>query len=310
LFNKVHELLHAARLYVEISKEVYGASSHAFIDRCFWRIWRQGADPTLFNQLTAQLKEGRLTRFGVVLTLASMPQHKVAVTDWKHYSYVESLHMARCLMVRDVPAADVIVDVGGAAPASIQGALLVMGYQHCFNRLTIVDLPPQRRFGRDYTQADEESTEAWISTEMGDIRYAHGSMTDLSALESQTVDLVFSGQSIEHVSRDDARLVLQEARRVLKDQGILFLDTPNARLTRIQSPEAFIHPEHKVEYRPAELARMIEDSGFAIQTIGGICPMPISAQRGVFDPQELIRNVRLSDNPEAAYAFYIQAAKE
>jgi len=218
--------------------------------------------------------------------------------------------MARCLMVREIPPpADVIVDVGGAAPASIQGALLVMGYRHRFNALTIVDLPPDSRICGEYAQASNESTDAWIPTEMGKIRYSHGSMTDLSALESDTVDLVFSGQSIEHVSREDGQVVLQQARRVLKPQGILFLDTPNAILARIQSPDAFIHPEHKVEYRPAELADMIEDAGFDVQNVGGICPMPVTKRTGVFDAMEIINNVRLSDKPDECYAFYVQAAK-
>lgn len=222
---------------------------------------------------------------------------------------MESLHLARCLMVRKIPKADVLVDVGGAAPASIQGALLVMGYRHHFDTLTIVDLPPDRRICGQYAQVGQESTEEWIATEMGRIRYLHGSMTDLSGIEGESVDLVFSGQSIEHVSREEARVVLGEVRRILKPQGALFLDTPNAILTRIQSPEALIHPEHKGEYSPSELTSMMEQVGLVIQRVGGICPMQVTVRTRVFEPQELIDNVRLSEGPDDCYAFYVQAAK-
>jgi hypothetical protein len=306
---RIQDLLRAVRYYVQVSREVYGASSHAFIDRCFWRIWRQGAEPALFNQLATQVEGGQLSRFGVVLEMMATPQHRAAVTEWKHYSIVESFHMARCLMVRKVPGGDILVDVGGAAPASIQGSLLVMGYRHRFDTLTIVDLPPDSRICGQYTQASQESTDAWIPTEMGSIRYTHGSMTDLSRIESDSVDLVFSGQSIEHVGRRDGELVLHEVHRVLRPQGILFLDTPNAIVTRIQSPDALIHPEHKVEYRPSELVEMIQQTGFAIQQVGGICPMPVAVRTGVFDDMELVHNAHLSDNPDDCYAFYVQAAK-
>ena len=37
--------------------------------------------------------------------------------------------------------------------------------------------------------------------------------------------------------------------------------------------------------------------------------MPQSARSGVFDPDEIVRNVRISDDAERGYLFYLQAVK-
>lgn len=306
----INEWLHAARLYRAITHEVSGASSHAFVDRCFWRVWRQAADPDLFNNLVTRLARRAVSRYQIVLEMTRALQHQVAVNGWRHYSVVESQHLARCLMIRKIPAARAIVDIGGAAPASIQGALLVMGYPHRFESLTIVDLPPEERLYSQHVQADNEKFAEWIPTEMGQIRYVHGSMTDLSAIEDASIDLVFSGQSIEHVSRAACQQVLREAHRILKQGGALFLDTPNAKLTRLQSPDALIHPEHQIEYTPTELASLLKHAGFSIHDLGGICPMPQTLQTAIFEEREIIENVRLSRDAEQCYLFYIHARKQ
>ena len=305
----INEWLHAARLYLALTREVSGASSHAFVDRCFWRIWRQGADLELFDDLVTRLARRELARYQAVLEMTRTPQHQTAVHEWRGYSFVESLHLARCAMVRKIPPAQTLVDIGGAAQASIQGALLVMGYPHRFQRLTIVDLPPEQRLYHQYAQADHERLDGWIPTEMGQIRYGHGSMTDLSAIEDASVDLVFSGQSIEHVSLQDGQRVSQEVYRILKPGGAFFLDTPNAKLTRLQSPNALIHPEHQIEYTPTELAALLKQAGFGIHEVGGICPMPRALQTGIFDEEEIRAGVQLSADADQSYLFYIHALK-
>jgi len=121
--------------------------------------------------------------------------------------------------------------------------------------------------------------------------------------------LVFAGESIEHVSETEAWTVCAEVFRILKPGGYFCLDTPNAALTRLQSPERLIHPEHKREYMVHEIKGMLERTGFVISQTLGICPMPQSLRRKVFDPKELIRNIGLSQNPEEGYLFFIKAVK-
>src|SRR5438445_210082 len=81
----------------------------------------------------------------------------------------------------------------------------------------------------------------------GPIRYPYQSMTDLTGIDSGTVDLVYSGQSIEHVTEADGDVVLREVARVLRVGGWFAVDTPNGRATRAQQAD-FIDPDHEVEY--------------------------------------------------------------
>src|SRR5258708_17978182 len=94
-------------------------------------------------------------------------------------------------------------------------------------------------------------------------------MTDLTAYPSGYFDLVYSGQSIEHVTRREASQVLSQVRRVLKPDGILAIDTPNRRLTRLQQ-DTFIDPDHKYEYSHAEMVAMLRGTGFVVERAAGI----------------------------------------
>jgi len=115
-------------------------------------------------------------------------------------------------------------------------------------------------------------------------------MGDLRSIADSSVDLVVSGESIEHVSEDEADRVFREALRILKPEGHFCLEHANARLTRIQSPGNLIHPEHQKEYRVSELVTKLTRHGFHIATVKGICPMPDSLATGRFDLNEMARN--------------------
>ena len=134
-------------------------------------------------------------------------------------------------------------------------------------------------------------------------------MTDLSWIPDKSVDLVHAGESIEHITEADAWTICMEVFRILRPGGYFCLDTPNAALTRLQSPEHLIHPEHKKEYMVHEIREMLERTGFVILETLGICPMPESLRRGVFDLQELTRNIGLSEKPEEGYLFFFKAVK-
>ena len=113
--------------------------------------------------------------------------------------------------------------------------------------------------------------------------YRYHSMTDLSGLASESFDLVYSGQSIEHVTQAEAESVLAQVRRVLRPGGILALDTPNSRLTRLQQA-AFVDPDHKYQSRHKEMVALLEDSGFVDRAGAGHQLRRCVVARGVFDP--------------------------
>ncbi len=189
--------------------------------------------------------------------------------EWSHAApmteFGPSLHYGRGVFIRSLPRARRILDIGGAAVGDPSGALVLMGYPYPFDELTIVDLPSEDR----HALYRDASRPASVETPQGLVTYRYHSMTDLSSYPSGSFDLVYSGQSIEHVTRRQAVSVLSQVRRVLRPGGVLALDTPNRRLTRLQQ-DAFIDPDHKYEYSHAEMAAMLRGTGFVIERAVGI----------------------------------------
>src|SRR6202034_136459 len=171
-----------------------------------------------------------------------------------------------------------------------------MDYPYKFQEIVIVDLPSEDRHEL-YQDGQIQTT---VEVAGGKVSYRYHSMVDLSSYPSESFDMVYSGESIEHITRQDAEQVLAEAPRVLKPGGILALDTPNAKLTRLQQ-EAFIDPDHKFEYRHAEMAAMLRGNGFVIERAMGINYGGESVARGVFDPTELATRRGIFDDIENCY---------
>jgi SAM-dependent methyltransferase len=175
-----------------------------------------------------------------------------------------------------------------------------MGYLHPFEELVIVDLPQDMRHDL-YATATSPTV---ASEEEGRVSFLYRSMTDLSDLADGSFDLVCSGQSFEHVTREEGELVLQEVHRVLTPGGTLALDTPNRALTALQlrgSGHEYINPDHKVEYHHREMLELFDRNGFVVDRAAGLNGMPRSARAGHFDLEELIESEPLSDDVESSY---------
>jgi ubiquinone/menaquinone biosynthesis C-methylase UbiE len=194
----------------------------------------------------------------------------------------QSLHFSRMLFVRSLPAAARILDLGGTALGNATGALVLMGYPYQFEDLVVIDLPSDERNAIYQEASAHEVTQ----TALGPVRYRYHSMVDLSDYPDNSVDLVYSGQSIEHVPLDVADTVLSEVCRVLKPGGYLGIDTPNARVTRLQQDE-FIDPDHEHEYTHAELSEKLTRAGFEIVEAKGLNYAGPSLAAGHFDVAQL-----------------------
>ena len=220
--------------------------------------------------------------------------------EWSHSSpmteFGPSLHYGRGVFIRSLPRARRILDIGGVALGVPYGALVLMGYPYKFEEIVIVDLPSEDR----HELYQDDLSHSSVEVEGGRVSYRYHSMTDLSSYPSASFDMVYSGQSIEHITRAEAEQVLAEAHRVLRPGGVFALDTPNANLTRLQQ-EAFIDPDHKYEYRHAELAAMLRGNGFVIERALGINYGGDSLARGVFDPNELATKRGVFDDIEKCY---------
>lgn len=217
-------------------------------------------------------------------------------------SPLHALHAARVMMVKGLPPANTIVDLGGGADDTPVGAMVLMGYPYKFDTLTIVEPPQADRHDLYKNLAPGDPIE--YDTGRGVVQYLYTSMADLSAIPSGSVDLVFSGESIEHVTREDCERVLAETRRVLKPTGRFCFDTPNRAVTRAQvGDDLFINPDHKHEYTHAEMRGLLLRHGFEVEEQKGITWCP-SAAEGRFDLGEMTAHIGMYDDIENCYLLY------
>jgi ubiquinone/menaquinone biosynthesis C-methylase UbiE len=295
-----------ARFFFELSKLAV-QTRHLPDDRLFVRAvyrscLRREPDASGESFYLQALQQRRMRKVDVLRAVLESNEFK------KMYdlpvSPLNALHQARMMLIqKHLPKAQFILDLGGTADDHPEGALLVMGYPYKPAEIIIVD-PVLPKSLREYGRNPE-----WTTPEGVLIRYYQCSMTDLSWIPDESMDLVFSGESIEHISEEEAQIVCMQVYRILRTGGYFCLDTPNAALTRLQSPENLIHPEHKKEYLIHEIREMLGRNNFLIAEEIGICPMPVSLSQRSFDTRELVQNVGLSKNPEEAYLFFVKAVK-
>ncbi len=162
---------------------------------------------------------------------------------------------------------------------------MVLGYPYDFDELVVVDLLPDDRHPLYHSEQFDGG-----QTDRGRVRYEYRSMTDLSFASDGSVGLVYSGQSIEHVTEADGDVVLAEVHRVLAPGGTLAIDTPNGRVCRLQQ-DAFIDPDHKVEYTLEQLVAKVTAAGFEVLSVRGLNWGGPAAADGRFDQAALARYI-------------------
>jgi SAM-dependent methyltransferase len=258
---------------------------------------RQPDDNGLSSHLS-ELASRRMSPIDFVQTLLDSPEYR----NRQKLGPLESLHESRKQMVRQLPKARTIVDLGGAADNYPPGALILMGYPYPFERLTIIE-PPRAERHEIYRNVVADDANR-VMTPQGEVRYHFSSMANLSAFPDQSVNLVFSGESIEHVTRTDVESVLREVRRILKPDGSFCFDTPNRAVTKIQSPDALINVDHKHEYTHEEMVDLLSSHRFTISEARGICWMPKATNAGDFDYAEMVANTGLFDDIRNCYLLY------
>ena len=191
------------------------------------------------------------------------------------------MHVSRSDFVRGLPRAPRILDLGGTHQGLPDGALVHLGYPYPFERLVVVDLPVEER---DEIYQGGGSGEPTVS-ELGPVEFAFHSMVDLSRYADASFDLVYSGQSIEHVTEVDGDTVVCEAFRVLAPGGWFCLDTPNGPVWRMRSNEPMNH-DHKIEYSADQLVTKLERRGFEVTECKGLNLMQAGVTSKTFDEPE------------------------
>jgi Methyltransferase domain/Domain of unknown function (DUF4214) len=235
-----------------------------FVDLAYRFLLGRPPDDHGSRHFEGRLRQGIISRPALLSTLIDSQEFS---RSRLYTNLGTSIHEGRARFVRGLPPAKRIVDLGGSCQGSRNGAMVELGYPYPFERLTIVDLPEGER--HELYRTDHGPEGATVETERGPVDYLYQSMTTLEPLAAESVDLAYSGQSIEHVTVPDAQRVYAEVLRVLKPGGLFALDTPNARITRLQQDE-FIDPDHKHEYTHDELSRALRAAGFLILEAKGI----------------------------------------
>jgi SAM-dependent methyltransferase len=239
-------------------------------------------DPAARDHFERALREGSITRRGVAESLIHSEEARASVPI---RDVLLSMHVSRSEFVRGLPRASRILDLGGTHQGHADGALVHLGYPYRFDRLLVVDLPPEERH-EIYRGGGDGST---VSSPLGPVQFAFHSMTELDRYPDSSFDLVYSGQSIEHVTEEEGGAVLREAHRVLAPGGWLALDTPNGPVWRVQSDQ-LMNPDHKIEYGLDQLTGMLAGAGFEVHETKGLNYMGEALARGEFDEAEASGN--------------------
>ncbi len=235
-------------------------------------------DATGGDEYTARLADGALSRHGVAEALihSEESRRRLPIRD-----VLLSMHVSRCEFVAGLPQAPRILDLGGTHQGYVDGALVHLGYPYPFERLVVVDLPVEERHEIYRGGSDGEL----VRSELGPVEFAFHSMVQLGRYADCSFDLVYSGQSIEHVSEDDGDTVVREVFRVLAPGGWFCLDTPNGPVWRLRSSE-LMNDDHEVEYGSGELVAKLSAGGFEVTECKGLNLMRRGVAAGVFDEAE------------------------
>jgi SAM-dependent methyltransferase len=250
---------------------------------------------------TEKLASGELSRHGIAEALAHSEEFRRRVPIG---NVLLSMHVSRSDFVAGLPRASRILDLGGTHQGLPDGALVHLGYPYPFEQLVVVDLPVDER---DEIYQGGSTGEPVVS-ELGPVEFAFHSMTDLGRYGDGSFDLVYSGQSIEHVSEADGDQVAREAYRVLAPGGWFCLDTPNGPIWRLRSDAPMNH-DHKIEYAPDQLVAKLERAGFTVTECKGLNLMRAGAAVGVFDEEEASAHPGVFADASACLLLAVMARK-
>jgi SAM-dependent methyltransferase len=147
-----------------------------------------------------------------------------------------------------------------------------------------------------------------------EVEWLQRTLGDLEPVATGEVDLVFAGEVFEHMWPDEITGFLAEANRVLRPGGHLVLDSPNRRAT---SALGWIHPEHTIEFTPAEATELLTLAGFedvrvrglwlCHDSVGGFLPVELDAG-GAEWPRER-RAAEAEERPDDAFVWWAEALR-
>ncbi len=127
-----------------------------------------------------------------------------------------------------------------------------------------------------------------------------------------SLDLVFAGQTTEHLWSEELAGFLEEAHRVLGRDGLLVLDSPNRLVTEHLH---WSHGGHTVELSPDEISELVTAAGFRVESMVGIwrCELDgrvLGLEEGLDDPGLVVRRVLTArDDPDESFIWWLTARR-
>ncbi|MCP5026023.1 MAG: methyltransferase domain-containing protein [Actinomycetia bacterium] len=257
----------------------------SFVDLAYEMVLNRPADLAGRENYLQHLRAGTRTRSSALSEMKGCDEYFFTQTLGNPDPLI-AIHRSRCLFVQQLPRAAQILDLGGTHQSNPEGAFIHLGYPYEFERLVIVELPVDERHELYQHMRSGEP----VRTTLGPVQYSFHSMADLSPFDDNTFDLVYSGQTFEHVPEGVGDEVLSEVFRVLKPGGHLALDTPNGAACRLQldgTGESVTNPDHDIEYDHGPLRSKLTAAGFEIDRELGLTYLPRTFAEGRFVPEEI-----------------------
>ncbi|MFK7826981.1 MAG: class I SAM-dependent methyltransferase [Oligoflexales bacterium] len=223
-------------------------------------------------------------------------------------SLIERHHHARVQLIRHhLPPAKSVLDLGGAAAEQKCGALLAMGYPHHLDRIHIVDLPMTERI-YEPSQIPEAKDHIHGNCK---VSYSYHPMHKLEKLVGKLrFDMIWMGQTVEHISPRQLENILEFSRDLLNENGVFCLDTPNRLITKLLDPNRYIHPDHKLEYTPDQLSKIFDKHGYRCIQSKAVTPLPLSLRTGLIHRIETFKGALISDKPSEGFSFYMKFVRK
>ncbi len=224
-------------------------------------------------------------------------------------SFPGMVHLGRVQWIKTLDYYETIFDIGGSSPNLDLGAMIELGYPHRPKEILIFDLPEDQQYWKikpKYPQ-DRDYIFNW-----GVLKYEHGRIETIDTyknLANTSYDMIFMGQTIEHIYQDKLPNVLRWIRAHLKPNGKFIFDTPNREITKIQIPNNWIDEDHKYEYTPEEMESLLNREGLKVIKKTGILNMPGTHISKNFNPLEVYETEILNNSPETSYLFAFECSK-
>lgn len=164
-------------------------------------------------------------------------------------------------MYQTLPHARLILNAGCGSGA------FVRYYPYANSFIVNVDSGADDSVGWPAWGAENRGWAGWcaMTNDWTNVKNVTRDIRDLSCFPNRLFDMAVLGEVIEHMTIDDAHLVVEELSRVLDGGGYLQIDTPNA-----ACPVKDYKTDHAHEYSANELKKLVDAHGFKLLDFRGL----------------------------------------